>query len=103
VAWNGQDRLKLPACFRHPISEARHEGPVLPEVGEGPSPRLQGRSSPWQGLRDLQVQPAFQGAPALSDAVRPRAAPSWLPVRGRRNATPARFRARENLAARPFL
>src|SRR5690606_27621337 len=37
----------------------------LPEVGEGPSPRLQGRSSPWQGLRDLQVEPAFQGAPAL--------------------------------------
>ena len=34
--------------------------------GEGPSPRLQGRSSPRQGLRDLQVQPAFQGAPALT-------------------------------------
>src|SRR6202008_3291343 len=42
-------------------SEVCHEGPVLPEVGEGPSPRLQGRSPPWQGLRDLQVEPAFQG------------------------------------------
>ena len=45
-----------------------YEGVVLPEVGEDPSPRLQGRSPPWQGLRDLQVQPAFQGTPALSFA-----------------------------------
>src|SRR5690606_3315737 len=46
-------------------AEVRHEGPVLPEVGEGPSPRLQGGPPSWQGLRDLQVQPPFQGAPAL--------------------------------------
>src|SRR5688572_9004354 len=52
--------------FPHFISfEVCHEGPVLPEVGEGPSPRLQGRSPPWQGLRDLQVEPAFQGSSAL--------------------------------------
>jgi hypothetical protein len=45
-----------------------HEGFVLLEVGEDPSPRLQGGSPSWQGLRDLQVQPAFQGASALSEA-----------------------------------
>src|SRR5690348_5505543 len=48
------------------ICRGFHEGPVLPEVGEDPPPRLQGGPPPWQGLRDLQVQPAFQGAPALS-------------------------------------
>src|SRR5690606_23794033 len=46
--------------------EVCHEGPVLPEVGEEPSPRLQSRSPSRQGLRDLQVEPAFQGAPALN-------------------------------------
>src|SRR5690606_26348612 len=50
--------------FQH-LPRFRHEGPVLPEVGEGPSPRLQGGPPSWQGLRDLQVQPPFQGAPAL--------------------------------------
>src|SRR5690606_27223324 len=59
-------RLSFSPVALHPFSEVCHEGPVLPEVGEGPSPRLQGRSSPWQGLRDLQVEPAFQGAPALN-------------------------------------
>jgi hypothetical protein len=33
-----------------------HEGFVLLEVGEDPSPRLQGGSPSWQGLRDLQAQ-----------------------------------------------
>src|SRR6476469_8848420 len=47
-------------------AEVCHEGPVLPEVGEDPSPRLQGGSPSWQGFRDLQVQPAFQGPPALN-------------------------------------
>src|SRR5690606_41740718 len=46
--------------------------PVLPEVGEGPSPRLQGGPPSWQGLRDLQVQPPLQGAPALKPRARER-------------------------------
>jgi len=41
------------------------ESPVLPEVGQEPPPRLQGRAPPWQGVRDLQVEPALQGTPAL--------------------------------------
>src|SRR5690606_16518783 len=64
-----------------------HEGPVLPEVGEGPPPRLQGRPSPWQGLRDLQVQPALQGAPALSAApAGPSGGQRDRGIRGRSNA-----------------
>jgi hypothetical protein len=47
------------------VAEVCHEGAVLPEVGEGPSPRLQGGPPSWQGFRDLQVESAFQGAPAL--------------------------------------
>src|SRR4249919_876415 len=43
-----------------------HESPVVPQVGEDPPSRLQGRPPSRQGLRDLQVQPAFQGPPALS-------------------------------------
>src|SRR4249919_3844847 len=53
-------------------AEVCHEGPVLPEVGEDPSPRLQGGSPSWQGFRDLQVQPAFQGPPALNPGRRTR-------------------------------
>src|SRR5690606_27297133 len=62
-----QSPLECAASFFNHIHLPRfcHEGPVLPEVGEGPSPRLQGGPPSWQGLRDLQVQPAFQGAPAL--------------------------------------
>src|SRR5690606_3917069 len=66
LARRGLARLELPACRSTTVFEVCHEGPVLPEVGEDPSPRLQGRSSSRQGLRDLQVEPAFQGAPALS-------------------------------------
>ena len=57
----------VPAPILSIISvEVCHEGSVLPEVGEDPSPRLQGGPPSWQGFRDLQVQPTFQGAPALS-------------------------------------
>jgi hypothetical protein len=58
-------RLTLPIHIQPRYRRGFHEGLVLPEVGEGPSPRLQGRPPPWQGLRDLQVESAFQGAPAL--------------------------------------
>src|SRR4249919_3338342 len=43
-----------------------HESPVVPQVGEDPPSRLQGRPPSRQGLRDLQIQPAFQGSAALS-------------------------------------
>src|SRR3546814_12763349 len=66
--------------------EVCHEGPVLPEIGEGPSPRLQGRASPWQGLRDLQEQPALQGAPALRHLPALPGSACVLQVKGRRNA-----------------
>src|SRR4249919_3724799 len=56
------------------VAEVCHEGVVLPEVCEDPSPRLQGGPPPWQGLRDLQVEPAFQSAPALKQQACPRRA-----------------------------
>src|SRR3546814_2917395 len=65
LEWAGEYPLEWRACSSQSSLEVCHEGPVLPEIGEGPSPRLQGRASPWQGLRDLQEQPALQGAPAL--------------------------------------
>src|SRR5690606_14938122 len=69
-----------------PFPRFHHEGPVLPQVGEGPPPRLQGRASPRQGLRDLQVQPAFQGAPALIAAPGHRPGPALQDRRGRSDA-----------------
>src|SRR3546814_17130931 len=51
-----------------------------------PSPRLQGRASPWQGLRDLQEQPALQGAPALRHLPALPGSACVLHVKGRRNA-----------------
>src|SRR5690606_41447938 len=73
LARRGLARLKLPACRSTTVFEVCHEGPVLPEVGEDPSSRLQGRSSSRLGLRALQVDPAFQGAPAPSaPRLRPR-------------------------------
>src|SRR5690606_19780407 len=52
--------------INQPLPRFHHEGPVLPEVGEESSPRLQGGPPPRQDLRDLQDQPALQGPPALS-------------------------------------
>src|SRR3546814_13406852 len=54
LEWVGEYPLEWRACSSQSSLEVCHEGPVLPEIGEGPSPRLQGRASPWQGLRDLQ-------------------------------------------------
>jgi len=45
--------------------ELCHESTVLAEIRQGASSRLQDRASSRQGLRDLQEQPAFQGAAAL--------------------------------------
>src|SRR5690348_16005850 len=42
------------------------EGAFVPEVRETAASRLQGRAPSRQGVRDLQVEPAFQGAPALN-------------------------------------
>jgi hypothetical protein len=53
------------SVFRN-CCEAFHESAVVPQVRKEASPRLQGRASPRQGIRDLQEQPALQGAPALS-------------------------------------
>src|SRR2546427_78034 len=89
----GLNERQLPIVFRisRPRStrtttvyaEVCHESPVLPEVGEGPSPRLQGRPSSRQDLRHLQVEPAFQGASALSPTALAAAAG---PTRGRPDA-----------------
>src|SRR3546814_16174521 len=68
------------------VLEVCHEGPVLPEIGEGPSQRLQGRASPWHGLRDLQEQPALQGAPALRHHPALPGSACALHVKGRSNA-----------------
>src|SRR3546814_17319369 len=65
LEWVGEYPLEWRACSSQSSLEVCHEGPVLPEIGEGPSPRLQGRASPWQGLRDLHEQPALNAAPAL--------------------------------------
>ena len=46
--------------------EAFHESAVVPQVRKEAPSRLQGRASSRQGIRDLQEQSAFQGAPALS-------------------------------------
>ena len=46
--------------------ELCHESIVFAEIRQGASSRLQDRASPRQGLRDLQEQPAFQGASTLS-------------------------------------
>src|SRR3546814_10184263 len=62
LEWAGEYPLEWRAYSSQSSLEVCHEGPVLPEIGEGPSPRLQGRASQWQGLRDLQEQPALQGA-----------------------------------------
>src|SRR3546814_4710949 len=68
-----------------PLPRFHHEGPVLPEAGKEPSPRLQVGPRPRQDLRDLQDQPAFQGAPALRRFV---VEPSHarLPRKGRSDA-----------------
>jgi hypothetical protein len=50
-------------------SRRRRESPVFSQVRQDPPPRLQGGASPWQGLRDLQEQPALQGASALSQGL----------------------------------
>jgi hypothetical protein len=44
---------------------SRHESTVLAEVRQAASSRLQSRTAPRQGVRDLQEQPALQGTPAL--------------------------------------
>src|SRR3546814_8136927 len=47
---------------------------------------MQGRACPWQGLRDLQEQPALQGAPALRHLPALPGSACVLQVKGRRNA-----------------
>src|SRR4051812_38180284 len=85
------------SSFHHPFHfRGCHEGPVLPEVGEDPPPRLQGGPPPWQGLRDLQVESAFQSAPALKHQARrpeteacpklPALTSSWRNPKGRSDA-----------------
>src|SRR5690606_28234126 len=59
-------------------AEVCHESPVLPEVGQVPPPRLQGRAPSRQDLRDLQVEPALQGSPALSRRRKPHPEPTRL-------------------------
>jgi hypothetical protein len=63
----------IPRQLQSKFPEVRHESPFLPEVGKDPSSRLQGGPPPWQGLRDLQVEPAFQSAPALKPKELPKA------------------------------
>src|SRR3546814_6563853 len=84
LEWAGEYPLEWRACSSQSSLEVCHEGPVLPEIGEGPSPRLQGRASPWQGLRDLQEQPALQGAPALRHLPALPGSAWVLQVKGRR-------------------
>ena len=52
------------SAFRN-CCEAFYESAVVPQVRKEAPSRLQGRASSRQGFRDLQEQPAFQGAPAL--------------------------------------
>src|SRR5690606_32309377 len=77
LEWRGKTRLEWaagasgaffdpPHSINQPLPRFHHEGPVLPEVGEESSPRLQGGPPLRQDLRDLQDQPALQGPPALS-------------------------------------
>src|SRR5690606_8262542 len=90
--------------FQH-LPRFRHEGPVLPEVGEGPSPRLQGGPPSWQGLRDLQVQPALQGPPALrlraAQASRGGRRKAAFAVLGRRRRGPHAVRHRIRWFSKP--
>src|SRR3546814_12226172 len=43
LEWAGEYPLEWRACSSQSTLEVCHEGPVLPEIGEGPSPQLQGR------------------------------------------------------------
>jgi hypothetical protein len=42
-----------------------HEGAIFTQVSQAAAPRLQSRTTSWQGLCNLQEQPALQGTAAL--------------------------------------
>jgi hypothetical protein len=58
--------LQSPTLHRLTTIGVCHESSVLTQIRQAAAPRLQGRASPWQSVRDLQEQPQIQGAPTLS-------------------------------------
>jgi hypothetical protein len=59
------------------VQEPRREGAFFPQDRENAAPRLQGRAPARQGVRDLQIEPAFQGPATLRrDGAHEKAAPA---------------------------
>lgn len=93
--------LTIPRFPRSEIVARRfHESAFFPQVRQEAPSRLQGRASSRQGFRDLQEQPALQGAPALScrRVLQKRAAHAALFVCANRSPVTVRSRSRGSLA-----